>query len=307
MGKFKGVKYLLCLALFFGVFGSLLGGSLGMAASEGSEAALPVPPAQEEPPPSGESLEIYSRFPKVQNLVGTVFEFEVTLFYEGSEARTFALDMTLPEGWQGLFMGGFPETEIQAFTVEPGKAGENIRFFVAPLSANDLPGPGEYVFTVSAATDNVSSSIDLEAVVIPASLQYQLYMSTTTLRREFAARPDQENHISIELQNVQTGSVDNIQLSAEAPADWDITFTPSEFSFLEMGVTQEIDVVIVPPSGVEAGDYPFVVKAVGDQAETERLLTIQVVTGTATGAVGIGVTAAIIAGLIIWFRRAGRR
>ena len=307
--KFRVARYLLCLGLLLGLLGGLLGGHAVLAAEKASQAVISLPPAQDEPPPEGpveEKLKVYSRFPILQNTVGSSFEFEVTLYYEGSEPRTFDLDVILPEGWSGIFKGGYPETEISAFTVEPGKEREAIKLIVSP-EEESTPEPGDYVFTVRAFSGDVAASVDLKAVVVPPPPQYLLYLSTSTLRREFRVKPDEDNHISIQLSNAQSGTVSNITFSAEKPEGWDVTFTPDTLASLEPGVTQEIDVVVTPPPGTEAGDYPLTLKAAGDEAEAARELRITVVTATNVGAAGIGAAIAIIVGLAIWFRRAGRR
>jgi uncharacterized membrane protein len=305
MGKFRGARYLLCLALFFGVLGSLFGSQLALAAQESRQVDALLPPGQEEPPPE-ESLNVFARYPIQQSVVGSTFEFEITLYYEGPEARTFDLDAVLPEGWMGTFTGGYPETEISAFTVEPMKERETITFTVAPSEEN-MPGPGEYAFTVSAFSGNLSDSVDLKVIVVTAAPRYLLYMSTATLQSEFSIRPDQTNHISVQLLNAQTGTVNNIVFSAEKPEGWDVTFTPSTIASLEYGVAQEIDVVVTPPAGTEAGDYPLVLKASGDQTDTEREYRITVITSTAWGVAGIIIAIAIIVGLAIWFRQSGTR
>ncbi|MFC1957030.1 NEW3 domain-containing protein [Chloroflexota bacterium] len=305
MSKFRGARYLLCLALFCGVFGGLFGSQLALAAQEGSQVDILPAPGQEEPP-TEERLEVFSRFPIQQNTVGSSFEFEITLYYEGSESRTFDLDMLLPEGWVGIFLGGYPETEISAFTVEPMKERETITLIVGPAEQS-LPESGDYVFTVNAFSGTLSDSLDLKTVVVPSAPQYLLYMTTATLQNAFSMKPDQENHITLQLLSAQTGTVSNIIFSAEKPEGWDITFTPSTLDSLELGVTQEIDVVVTPPAGTEAGDYPLILKANGDQTEAERTYRITVVTSTAWGAAGIGIAIAVIVGLAIWFRQAGTR
>ena len=305
MGKFRGARYLLCLALFFGVLGSLFGSQLALAAQESRQVDASLPPGQEEPPPE-ESINVFARYPIQQSVVGNAFEFEITLYYEGPEARTFDLDAVLPEGWTGTFIGGYPETEISAFTVEPMKERETITFTVAPSEEN-MPGPGEYAFTVSAFSGNLSDSVDLKVIVVTAAPRYLLYMSTATLQSAFSIRPDQPNHISVQLLNAQTGTVNDIVFSAEKPEGWDVIFTPSTIASLEYGVTQEIDVVVTPPAGTEAGDYPLVLKARGDQTDAEREYRMTVITSTAWGVAGIIITIAIIVGLAIWFRQSGTR
>jgi uncharacterized membrane protein len=305
MGKFRGARYLLCLALFFGVLGSLFGSQLALAAQESRQVDALLPPGQEEPPPE-ESINVFARYPIQQSVVGNAFEFEITLYYEGPEARTFDLDAVLPEGWTGTFIGGYPETEISAFTVEPMKERETITFIVAPSEEN-MPAPGEYLFTVSAFSGDLSDSVDLKVIVVTAAPQYLLYMSTATLQSEFSIRPDQPNHISVQLLNAQTGTVNDIVFSAEKPEGWDVIFTPSTIASLEYGVTQEIDVVVTPPAGTEAGDYPLVLEARGDQTDAEREYRMTVITSTAWGVAGIIIAIAIIVGLAIWFRQSGTR
>jgi uncharacterized membrane protein len=309
MNKLRVGSYLLGLALLFGLLGGLWGSHLAFADQESRQAEILLPPAQEETPPTepvAESLEVFSDYPILQSYFGTSFQFEVTLFYEGSAPRTFDLDLIAPEGWTGVFTGGYPETEISAFTVEPGKTGELIYLTINP-AVDNLPEAGDYIFTVTASAENLAASVDLKAVVVPVPPQYLLYMSTTTLQSEFSVRPGQANHVSIQLTNAQIGTVKDIIFTAEGPEGWDITFTPATIAFLEPGVTQEIDVVIMPPDGTEAGDYLFTYTASGDKTETSRDIRITVVTATAMAGAGIGIAVAIIVGLVIWFRRAGRR
>ncbi|MBN1862819.1 MAG: hypothetical protein JW790_04175 [Dehalococcoidales bacterium] len=311
MNRFKGARYLLCLALLLGLCGGLLGGPIVLAAQGSSQAAIMPPPPQDEEPlpeePVEESLKIYSSYPMLQSTVGSVFEFEITLFYTGgSEPRTFDLDLTAPEGWTGIFLGGYPETEISAFTVEPNKKRETVTLIVGATS-EDAAVEGDYVFTVQAASGDISGSTDLEAVVVSAPPQYLLYLSTATLIREFQIKAGQETHVSMQLTNSYTGTVNNINFSAEGPEGWNVTFTPDSLTSLEPGVTQEIDMVINPPAGTEAGDYPLNVGAIGDESETIRELRITVVATTIWGQAGIGIAVAIIVVLAIWFRRAGRR
>lgn len=305
MRRFGKARYLLTVALICILFAGLFGSQIASAAEAEEENGSPVLLGQEEPI-SGETLDIYSRFPILQSTAGTGFKFEVTLFYEGDDPRTFDLDMDLPEGWQGIFVGGYPETEISAFTVEPGKEREAITMLVIPTSEG-IVEPDNYTFTVRAASDELEDSLDLEGIVVSPPLQYSLYMFTATMATQFQASPDQDNHVSLQLTNAQSGTVDNIALSAEAPEGWDVVFTPATIKSLEPGVTQEIDMVIIPPAGTEAGDYPVFINAASDQTETNRDLRITVRGSTNWGVGGVIAVVAAVVVLAIWFRKSGTR
>ncbi|MEJ2047127.1 MAG: hypothetical protein P8X92_03420, partial [Dehalococcoidia bacterium] len=68
------------------------------------------------------------------------------------------------------------------------KERETITYTVAPSEEN-MPGPGEYTFTVSAFSGNLSDSVELKVIVVTAAPHYLLYMSTATLQSEFSIRP----------------------------------------------------------------------------------------------------------------------
>lgn len=308
MHRLRATRYLLGSAIVASLFGGLLTSGVALAAQAkiGSQTTPPV--AQEEPPPTPptqETLNVYANYPIVRNTVGSYLKFEVILFYSGgSQPKTFDLALTAPEGWSGQFTGGYPETVISAFTVEPEKKSEMITLTIAPPT-NPAPEPGEYKFTVNAAAANVSGSAELTAVVEAAPPQYMLYLSTSSLIREYSIKANQDNHIALELDSYSTGAVNNITLSAEAPEGWEVSFTPASIGSLAAGGLQEIDCVIKPPAGAAAGDYPVRLKADGDVTSSTYDLRLTVAATSLAGAAGIGIAAGVIAGLIIWFRRAG--
>jgi uncharacterized membrane protein len=117
----------------------------------------------------------------------------------------------------------------------------------------------------------------------------------------------EDTHTTVYVRNINTGAVSNLILTAEHPEGWQVSFTPGDLGTLESGLFTEVDVVITPPADVEAGDYPVIVKAIGDEAEESLELRTTVTSTTTLAGVGIGVGVGVIAGLIIWFRRAGRR
>jgi uncharacterized membrane protein len=308
MHRLRATRYLLGSAIVAGLFGGLLTSGVALAAQARIDNQTTPPVAQEEPPPTPptqETLSVYANYPIVRNTVGSPLKFEVILFYSGgSQPKTFDLALTAPEGWSGQFTGGYPETVISAFTVEPEKKSEMITLTITPPTT-PAPQPGEYKFTVNAAAENVSGSAELTAIVEAAPSTYMLYLSTSSLRKEFSIKANTDNHIALELDSYSTGVVNNIVFSAEAPEGWEVSFTPANLGSMAAGAIQEIDFVIKPPAGAAAGDYPVHVKAAGDETDSTYDLRLTVASTSLAGAAGIGIAAGVIAGLIIWFRRAG--
>lgn len=308
MSKFRGAHYLVGVALLFGVCGGLFGAQSAAFAETGSSPdATVLSPFQEGDVPVAEDVTVSARYPILQNVVGSSFSFEVTLYYqapEGSDARTFDLSFEAPEGWTGRFTGD--SSSISAVTIEPGETSRTIDFVATPPTNVDV-NPGNYEFAVNAASDDVTGSVGLEAVVVPESLLYVVFFNSPALTTDYTVNPGQDNHVAMQLINGSNGTVSDILFSAKAPEGWDISFTPASITELEGKVTQEIDVIIRPPKDAEPGDYPLMLDAVGDRADDDYSIRLTVPSSSIGGMVGAIVAIAVIVFLAIWFRRSGKR
>jgi len=309
-GKFRAVCNLLfCLALIFGLLGGLFGSRVVLAAQENNYGSSSPPPSEEQvlpDEPPEEEIEIFCTWPILEGEPGDSFKYEITFNYKISERRMFDLNLTVPLGWTGSPLSSYPEREIEAFEPDPGKATDKLSVAVRPQQGIRTE-PGEYVFTFEVASGELQDSVELKAVVVARPPNYALDTFTPTGQNDVRVKAGEDNHTTIYLRNVATGDLSNIILSSEHPEGWSVVFTPSGAKSLESGLFTEVDVVIAPPAGTEAGDYPVIVKATSEETESSLELRATVLTSTAWGGVGIGVGVAVITGLIIWFRRLGRR
>lgn len=290
MTRSRAVHYLLCLALLLAMLGGLI-----------TNQAVT---AQEEPPPE-EKLELSCSYPVLRDVAGKSFEFEVSLNWLGSDFRTFDLTTTAPPKWSVEVVGGYPEKEIPAIGLEPGKQyPEKIKVRLVPL-AGELPEPGDYVVTLEASSDNIKETIELKAIVT-ALYRFAFYTATGRLNTEVTAGED--NHLALRVANHGSSVIEKIDLLSTKPSGWTVTFTPDEVDSLEPGLAQDVDVVIKPPRKAIAGDYMVTMKAISKDLNPREIeLRVTVLTPTVLGWVGILVVLAVIAGLAVMFRRLGRR
>ena len=162
MSKVRGAHYLVGLALLLGVGGGLFGAQPVVFAADGdSPETVDLPPSEDEAVPVEESVTVSSSYPILQNVVGSIFTFDVTLSYqapEGAASRTFDLSFEAPEGWTGRFAGD--SAGISAVTVEAGESSRTIDFMVTPPTNVDVE-PGNYEFTVNVASDDITGGVDL--------------------------------------------------------------------------------------------------------------------------------------------------
>ena len=308
MFKFRGLRYLIFIATIC-VAGGLFAQGVAFAAHDTGNNTIELLPFQDEAPADEEgpqeSVEVFAQFPVLENTVGSSFSYEVTIDYRIKERRTFDLNLVLPTGWNGTPKSSPEEKAISAFEPEPQNLTEKVIVEVWPVG--QLPEPGEYTFTFQISAGELQDSIDLKGIVVQPVPRYAISMGLPTDREEIQAKAGEENHISVMIGNTATGDLKDVMLSAEAPEGWQVNFTPNHLDDLESGLSQEIDVSIMPPAGEKAGDYPVVLKADTERANTDLELRVTVPSSTAWGGIGIGIAAGVIAGLIIWFRRMGRR
>ena len=305
MSKIKAVHYFLCFALLFIMLAGLAANQAALAAQESKDSFL-LPPGQEEPLPE-EKLEMESKYPVLSAKSGEIFEFDVTLKYQGGERRRFDLTFTTPPEWRALATAGYPEKQIPAIEMGPAEmfpVTESIKVIFDPVSGK-YPEPGDYVATLEVSSGTLKETIELKAVV---TARYEFAMLTSTGRLNTEADAGEDNHFSILLTNSGSAAIENITFSSSKPEGWSITFTPEKVESLDAGLTQEVDVVINPPDKTIAGDYQITLRAESKEFSPDPLkLRVTVLTPTIWGWVGVLIVLAVIAGVGVIFWRLGRR
>ena len=283
MRRFRVICWLVCIALFFGMFAGLAG----------DQAVL----AQEQ-------LEMTSKYPELRSKSGDVFDFSVGLRWLGSGLKRFELAVTAPPKWAAVITGGYPEKEIGSIELEPGKEfPENVTVKFAPLVGNE-PEPGEYVVTLEASSGDIKESIELKAIITGL---YRLAFYTADGRINTEVTAGKENHLAVIVANTGSMAIEKADLLSSKPSGWRITFNPDKLENLEPGLAQEVDAVIEPPEKTIAGDYMVSMRAVSTEDQDEIELRVTVMTPTVWGWIGILIVLAIIAGLGVLFWRLGRR
>ena len=306
MNRSRATRYLICFVLLFAALGGLLGSSVALAAEEGDNGSVSSLPGQEEPPPE-QPIAFTSKFPTVEGIATDIFEFEVFIKPSSDEyLGKYEFTLTTPPGWEAGVWGSYPQKRVSSidFTGEQAHSETiNVKAFAEP---GKRPEPGEYGITLEMNWEagDIKSSIDLTAVV---TASYDFTMITESGRLNAQTKAGEDNHIPILLVNTGTAAIEDVTLSATTPEGWSITFDPEKIDSLEPDLEREIDVVIKPPKKTVAGDYLITLKADSERGIESLELRVTVLTSTFWGWAGIGIAAGVIAGLIILFRRLGRR
>lgn len=304
MSKSRALCYLLCFALLFAVVGGLVGERV-LAVQESSNGSFVLPPGQEEPSPK-DVIEVKCDYPTLVGESGDSIEFHLELLWKGDERRRFDMAATSPSGWKAevfTLYGGYPEKPIPTLEMEPATlVGNKVKIVVEPMPGN-LPDPGDYVVIFEANSGDIRGTMELIARVKP---YYEFAMLTQTLQLNMEVTAGEENHLAILLMNLGSAPIENLNFTSIEPEDWTITYNPGRIDSLESGMTQEVDVVIMPPKKTVAGDWPVTLRAKSAQVVDELVMRVTVLTPTIWGWVGILIAVAVIAGAGVVFWRLGR-
>ena len=223
-------------------------------------------------------LSLSTEYPGVTITPGETLNITLTLTNtSGSPVNADVAIASLPDGWEGYLQGG----DYEVNEVHVGTASEGTRLTLH-LTVPDALEEGTYTVQVDADVheeiyDSLTLSFEVNEVNAGAG-------SFTT---EY---PEQEGtagtSFSFSTTLINNGlSTESYSLSSSAPSGWQVSFVPSDESTsvasieVESSTSQGLTVEVVPPEGVEAGEYDISCSAVSASETLTTDLKV-VITGT---------------------------
>ena len=262
---------------------------------------LPMGPvlAQEE------SIELVPFYSKLEaTYPGASFQFEVEMPYQGSSAREFDLSVSGPQGWTITITPFYGTQNIRSIRLQPNQEfPDSVKVTAAP-SVFSIPEPREYDITLEAVSGSLQASVDLAAVI---TATYSISLISANQLLNTTATVGEDNFYSIVIQNVGTGTIEDISFSSDKPSNWGVEFYPTNLDELLPGQGQTIEVNIKPAPKTISGDYQISLFA--DSRRTSEYLDLRVTVQTPTvwGWVGIIIILVVVAGVTFIFLRFSRR
>ena len=236
--------------------------------------------------------------PQVKGASNASFSFSLTLTNDTSEDLPFSVAATGPDGWTITAQVG---TTAQAASVVV-KAGSTTPVSVTAKAA-DGTAAGTYPIAVDATSGSRSAHADL-AVEITGS--YNLTLATADQRLNMNATAGSTSDLTLTLSNTGTADVAAAAMTATAPSGWKVTFDPAT---VDVPANQQVQVIahVAPSSDAIAGDYQATFKATAPVATASTDIRVTIETSLLWGLIGILLIAAVLIGLLLTFRRFGRR
>ncbi len=246
------------IALIAAVLLTLLTGHMRAYAAGGLDLSTDYPGISVKP---GDSLSIGLN---LENTTGSGLDADVSI-------------TSLPEGWEGYLQGG--SYQVSRVHVNSGDEGASLTLHIT------VPGElteGTYQASVLAYAG--------EGIQDTQTITFQVNQVNAGKGSFTSEYPEQEGPsgttFSFSTTLINNGlKTQSYSLSSNAPAGWNVSFTPSGETTkvaaidAEPGDSQGLNVSVVPPEGVEAGEYAISCSAVSAEETLSTDLKV-VITGT---------------------------
>ena len=186
-----------------------------------------------------------------------------------------------------------------------------------PLAANDTKtvsviatpvnslAAGDYPITVHAVGGDVSADMNLTATV---NGQAKLSLSTSDGLLSTNATLGKDTTVAMQVTNNGSAAARNVQVSASAPNDWKVSFSPDTIAEIPAGQQVAVTATIHPSDKAISGDYQVSMSAQAtDVTSASTDFRVTVVTSTLWGVVGIVLIAISVGVVALAVMRFGRR
>lgn len=238
----------------------------------------------------------------IASLGGNIY-YDVSLQNLQPENIDYKLSVTgLPEGWYFRYVSARGSADEMAEAIVPASGTKTIVLqIVPPLSAQ----VGDYSFTAVVTTpDGVEIMEDLTL-----KLKGSVSMSVTTDQLAYSTSPGQSFDIRVYVtNNGQGGSLTNVYPNVEAPSGWTVNVTPTTVNSIKPGETQIYTVSVLPPANIVPNVYAVNIAVKSDQSTSATSnYQITITTSSIIPYLGGALVLAVIGGLVLMYRKYGRR
>jgi uncharacterized membrane protein len=241
-----------------------------------------------------------SDYPSLQGASDTTFTFNLTLRNDSSEDLTFAVTAVGPEGWE---VNATLTGQAQAASAVV-KASATAAVSVSAKPPTDV-APDAYPINVRATVGDRTIDAALQVVVTGTTA---LTLTTPDQRLSNSGAAGSSITQQLVIHNDGTQPLEQVVVSATAPTDWTVTFSPAD-TIDSIAAQQDatITATIVPSNDAIAGDYVITYRARAADADGSVEIRMTIETSPLFGFVGLALIALVLFGLWWVFQRYGRR
>lgn len=249
-----------------------------------------------------ESVEVSTALSSQIAYIGDKIYYDLSLDNLEAAENIYKLSVTgLPENWYYRYLESRTATSELAETAVPASAMKSIVLSIVPPNTVSA---GDYNFTAVITTpDNQTIAKDLTL-----KLKSESGMTVNYDKLAYNAGPGETFKINMYVTNTGSGSaLTNVYPEVTAPSGWVVSSSPESASTIKAGETQTFIISIQPPGNIVASDYDVSVDIVSDQSQATEDFRITIATSSYVPYVAGGIIVVVLAGLVLLYRKYGRR
>lgn len=248
---------------------------------------------------AGGEVTLSPDFPGLRVPAGEAASFSVELANDTPSDLQFELSSSGPAGWD---VTAQPSTEPQAATIQVDSGSST----TINVDATSPPRAEAGQYTISVQASAADTEVQAEMVVEIVG-SFSLDLSTPDQRLSTEVSADGSSEIQLVVTNNGTAPMQNVQMSATPPSNWDVAF--AEEAIAEIGAGQSVNTIatVTPADQAVAGDYIITFSADSEEANSSVDIRTTVNPSALWGFIGIALIALTLAALAWVFRRFGRR
>lgn len=234
----------------------------------------------------------------IEAAANETFRYNTTLHNGSGKPGIYELKADLPTGW--LITYRVEGSQVTSLNMELGK----VQDISIEIKATANASPNKYKIPIKAVSPTDTLSLNLEAVV-KGSYSLELTTPTGKLSEEVTSGSQQE--IQLVAKNAGSLPLNELEFSAQLPANWESVFEPSKIKELAPGKTVAIKATLKVPDKTIAGDYAATFKSTNANSNAQAVFRIVVKTSLLAGWIGILVILMAIGIVYYLIRKYGRR
>lgn len=242
--------------------------------------------------------EFTSDQPNMEGHADSEFTYTTTLKNQTAEDQHYGLSANVSEGWTVQFKAD--GNAVTSVTLEPNETKDIIVDVTPPENVTS----DTYTIPVTASAGSVMEEIELEAVITG---KYSMELTTETGNLSSDVTAGGKRTIDLIIENTGTADLLDVELQADTPPNWDVTFNHDVIPTLAAGEKTTVKATVTAPDDAIAGDYVTTFSASIPEASSDASFRMSVKTSTLWGFVAIAIIVGVIGGLYVIFRKYGRR
>ncbi len=244
-------------------------------------------------------LSVQPQLPELRGSSRSSFEYTLTVKNDSGKKLLVSLAADAPSNFDTSFTEAYGTQQLTALPIDAGKS-KDVKLKVSPPSTVDA---GHYPVKVKVAAEGANAGTE---VALDVTGEPKLTLAGPEGLLSANATAGTETSVPVVVANTGTAPADNIELSANAPSGWKVSFEPKTIDRIAPNQHKQVQALIRPPAKAIAGDYVNTLTASTHGENGTANFRVTVTTSTMWGVAGVGIIGAallIMVGAVVRFGR----